>query len=584
MINWKDISTKNKISGTIKTTCPNCSEGRKKKNDPCLSVNLDKGLAKCWHCENISIRDFKESHKKYDLPDQQWRNYTGLSDNIVKWFKSRGISQKTLIETKITEEKYYQPAKQKEMTNIVFNYFEGDVLRNKKYRSSAKDFTQSKNAKKIFYGINDVIGAEECYIVEGEMDKLSMWEIGIKNVISVPNGAKDSSDYFENCEDYLQSIKKFYIAVDMDGPGLSLEQNLIKRLGKYRCVRVNFKNKDANEDLMESPLLLEEGLKNLTEYPIDGTYTAKDIEEDIYNLYDNGYDETLNAGPAFRGMNEVFSLVRGQLTTVTGIPQHGKSNFIEWYVLNMIKSHDLKASFFSPEHFPMAMHQSTFIEKTIGKPFMYSKNHDRLKRDEIKDYNEWSKTRIYLTIPEKAEIPTWDWLFSKFEEQIYRYGIDLFIIDAFNKVKMKDGSLFEINQVLARLTFFCQMHSVNVFLIAHPTKMKMDDQTGKYKIPSLYDVKGSGDFYDQSHNGITVYREYDVEDPHTRVVITKAKYRFQGEQGAEQKFKYNSANGRFYEYGEHPDNFSWFTDLEELKLKAFEDTSDYNGYDPEAGF
>jgi twinkle protein len=39
-----------------------------------------------------------------------------------------------------------------------------------------------------------------------------------------------------------------------------------------------------------------------------------------------------------------------------------------------------------------------------------------------------------LTAPEKNESPTWSWLFEKFKEQIYGYGIDVFVIDAFNKV------------------------------------------------------------------------------------------------------------------------------------------------------
>jgi Toprim domain len=37
--------------GEIRTTCPQCSDGRRKKRDPCLSANLDTGLFLCHHCE-----------------------------------------------------------------------------------------------------------------------------------------------------------------------------------------------------------------------------------------------------------------------------------------------------------------------------------------------------------------------------------------------------------------------------------------------------------------------------------------------------------------------------------------------------
>ncbi len=38
-----------KNSGQVKTQCPKCSQDRKKKSDPCLSVNIDEGV---WNCHN----------------------------------------------------------------------------------------------------------------------------------------------------------------------------------------------------------------------------------------------------------------------------------------------------------------------------------------------------------------------------------------------------------------------------------------------------------------------------------------------------------------------------------------------------
>ena len=33
-----------------KTKCPKCSHKRKNKSDPCLSVNIEKGVYNCHHC------------------------------------------------------------------------------------------------------------------------------------------------------------------------------------------------------------------------------------------------------------------------------------------------------------------------------------------------------------------------------------------------------------------------------------------------------------------------------------------------------------------------------------------------------
>jgi twinkle protein len=354
MINWQELDLKGKSTGQIKIKCPACIERRSNKSDRSLSVNIDKGVAKCHYCEEVSIREFKEV-SSYNQPDQKWMNYTNLSDGMVKYFKSRGISQSTLIECKITEEKYYQPSLEKEVNNIVFNYFEGDTLVNKKYRSGNKKFTQSKNTKNIFYGINDIIGLDEVYIVEGEIDKLSLWEIGIKNCISVPNGANNNDDVWINCERYFEYTKKFLIATDNDDKGNAVAEKIAQRLGRWRCERIQFKNKDANDDLKESVLVLEESLKSGKRYPVSGTFTTKDLLDDILELHSKGIPETISPkSKYFAGMENVFTIMKGHLITVTGIPSHGKSSFTDWYVMNLIANHGMTGSWFPPEHSPMA--------------------------------------------------------------------------------------------------------------------------------------------------------------------------------------------------------------------------------------
>ena len=71
----------------------------------------------------------------------------------------------------------------------------------------------------------------------------------------------------------------------------------------------------------------------------------------------------------FGDLKDTFTVMRGHLVTCTGVPSHGKSNFTEWYVLNLVRDYKMKVSFFSPEHHPFELHHSTFIEKTYGKNF-----------------------------------------------------------------------------------------------------------------------------------------------------------------------------------------------------------------------
>lgn len=553
---WSLIDDRGKTTGSGKLKCPVCIDNRSNKADKSLYVHYGSGVAKCFYCDGLSFRDSvqKETEKDYKLPEQSWKNYTSLSDNVVKFFEGRKIQQFTLNEMGVTEEKFYQPKFKKEVNNIVFNFFEGETVVNKKYRGPEKSFTQSQGTKSIFYNINAAIGQKEVYIVEGEIDCLSLVQIGIKNAISVPNGANDNDAYWVNSEPYMKGVEKFYIGTDNDTKGNELAEKIAQRLGRYRCERINFTGKDANEDLMSG--CLEESIKNTSKYPVSGTFKVFDLYDKMIELYDNGLPPVISPKhPSFGNLKNIFTVMRGHLITGTGIPSHGKSNFTEWYVLNLVNDYDMKASFFSPEHQPMEIHQSTFVEKYCGKS--YFKDFDdvpRVSKIDIAKYAEWANERIYLTSPEDGAFATWDWLFEKFKEQMFNFGIDVFVIDAYNKVE-HTGNRSErerINNVLTRLTSFAQQNNVIIFLIAHPTKMQLQDN-GLYKVPDLYSVSGSADFRNQTHDGYCIYRHFENKETgaagYTTFVNLKVKMKFQGEIGAKVDYSYHLPSGRYYEMG-----------------------------------
>ena len=547
ILDWNILPFK-KQRGKEKLRCPNCDSQRSDKKDKSLSINHNDGYGKCHYCDALVFKeDVKEkTEKEYKLPRQDWKNYTELSDNMVKYLEKRKISQSTAIELGLTEEKYYQPSKQKEVTNLVFNFFEGNTLVNKKYRSGDKKFTQSAGSKSIFYNINSILGKDECYIVEGEMDVLAMYETGFKNVISVPNGANDNDDYWINSENYIKGIEKFVIAVDNDEKGNDLKEKIAQRLGRYRCTYIEWNGKDANDDLISGKI--QESVKGKKRFPVSGTLTMGEVQDDVYDLYENGLPDTISPkSRAFGNLNKIFSVMRGQLTTVTGIPSHGKSNFNDWYVLNMVKDHGLKASWFSPEHSPISLYNVNFIEKISGVNFWGKSNGlpvARISKEEIAKSIDWANEKLYFTIADKDNFPTWDWIFDKFKEQMYTFGVDIFIVDAFNKVLLPKGNKLDaITEVLTKLTAFAQANNVMVFLVAHPTKMQKKED-GSYSMPTLYDVSGSADFRNMTHNGYTVYRNFD--ESCTDIVNMKTKFGFQGKMGEKEVFEFDMENGRYY--------------------------------------
>jgi twinkle protein len=571
-IEWKTLNFK-KTSGKEKIRCPKCDSQRSDKTDKSLLINHNDGYGKCFYCEALTFKENNQndySEKTYNTPPQEWLNYTKISDNVVKYIeKERRIYQSTLIDLCVTEEIYYQPKKKKEVNNIVFNYFEGEKLVNKKYRSADKCFTQTVGGKPIFYNINAVIGQDEVYIVEGEFDVLALHTFGIKNTISLPSGANDNDEFWKNSERYLKNIKKFIIAVDNDDKGNIVKEKIAQRLGRYRCEYLEFENKDANGDLIKG--VLERTLKNRKKFPVSGTFKVSDIYDNIIDLYDNGLPKTIfPKKERFSGLKDVFTTMRGHLVVGTGIPSHGKSNFVDDYVLNLIDDYDFKASWFTPEHSPMELYQTNIIQKVIGRNFWKDmQGFPRITKEEINQYRDWAEERVYLTDCVNGDFPTWDWLFKTFREQMFSYGIDIFVIDAFNKVILPKGNKIDmINEVLTKLTSFAQTNNVIIFLIAHPTKMKKDEKTGLYECPTLYDVSGSADFRNQTHDGFTIYRYFENNKVGTvnesEFVNQKTKFNFQGKIGESIKLKYCDINGRYYTGNELP--MESFLSSEKLRL------------------
>lgn len=92
---------------------------------------------------------------------------------------------------------------------------------------------QTAGTERILYGLDDVKSSAEIIVVEGEMDKLALEEAGIRNVVSVPDGApqrvKDGDlpppeadtkfQFLWNCRAVLDQAVRIVLATDSDVPG-----------------------------------------------------------------------------------------------------------------------------------------------------------------------------------------------------------------------------------------------------------------------------------------------------------------------------------------------------------------------------
>jgi twinkle protein len=527
-----------KTSGEVQTLCPQCSHTRKKKTDKCLSVNLDKKAWYCQHCTWKGAIIDRPEVVKYELPE--WKNNTTLSDKVLKWFEGRRITAATLNKMQITEQVEWMPQVSKEVNCICFNYFYEGQLINTKYRDGAKHFKMHKGAELIPYNIDCLATAKEVWIVEGEMDALSLIEAGIENVISVPNGAQPNLTFFDRFMPSFDHIEKIHIAVDNDAPGIELRNAIAERFGKDKCDYIVFNDcKDANEFLLlNGAFALRDAANSFTEFPLVGVFSITDFLPDIENLYNYGLPAGADTG--MWGFDQHLKFHKGYLTTITGVPGHGKSDFLDHIIVKLLQRHGWKGAFYSPENRPTELHISKLLKKISQRPFM---GQDRMTQDEIYEALYLLENSIYFVKPEKDF--TLESILSKVAELKNRRNIDWFVIDAWNKLEHQysESETKYIGQSLDKLVNFCERYNVHCFLVAHPRKIAKRD--GKnYDIPTLYDIAGSANFFNKTDNGITVYRNFDNNT--VEVHIQKVKFSHWGKVG-QQNFTYDTATGLYVE-------------------------------------
>ena len=538
--------------------CPLCSTYRQPKNTKkqCASYDWERGLGTCHNCDTtFQIHTYQRkgaSEKTYVRPDanitlaqhdhKEELHWGDEPTKVEEWFNGRGISRKTLNDIGVYEGPEFMPQTGKTENTIQFNYFMGDQLINIKYRDGRKNFKLYKGAEKVFYNINSVVGYDWCVIAEGEMDVLALHEAGVPNTISVPNVATLSSnnlDYLDNCIDYLEDKTKIVLAVDADPAGQALKQEFIRRLGAEVCFLIDFKDcKDANEYLLKYGAdKLKKAIYKATQVPLEGVSTLYDIEDELKDFVKNGFKPGYQIGLA--NFDKIFSTYTGHFITVTGIPSSGKSDFVDQMVVGYNNLYGWKTAFASPENQPTYLHAHKLMRKVWQDMPLPGDIGGKIWDKVTSHVND----NFYFIDMDKYSLES---VLRKGAELVKRKGIKCLVIDPYNKVRDVNAASDDVNRYtmdyLSKIETFCRKYDVLVFIVAHPTKMYKGND-GKIEEPTMYNIKGGGEWYDASYHGLLVHRDYEAKT--TKVKVLKVKFQNLGENGAESYFTWEPKSGSF---------------------------------------
>ena len=297
----------------------------------------------------------------------------------------------------------------------------------------------------------------------------------------------------------------------------------------------------------------EEGM-TLYDEDVETQELKEDVEDGLIN-YSKFYDsivEVIKEGDrvgneiSLKNFADVFRFKGTGILTTTGIPGHGKTEFVDAMLVDLARMYDESSLIIGFEQTPEE-HLIKLARKMIGanitcETWWHEKN-EGIFKDNYRFITDKIKHIDIKEVGGKVEsilMKSASWVQNEREKgNNPRYVV----IDPFNMLSVsgKVSGHEKAEEILRQLTHFSHQMGVMVILVAHPFKMKKDEKTGEYDIPDFYSVKGSSAFFEMSYHGITIYRINGM----VLVRILKVKQNNLGDAGSDVWFMYDKPSGRY---------------------------------------
>ena len=580
-----------------RTICPDCSPGRHRSNVNLPVLSWSRGdLGSVYHCHHCgskgvvlppkdnyrNVYDYRESESEViDLSDLDFLFDTDppvpavvidpipapptvevkperkLMQQHLDYLLRRGISEETANLGRLSSTRKFLRSGGGDQEVIAFPFYDLDGnLASSKYRSSAtKAFAQDTGAGGLLYGLHQKFDTTRPLVIcEGEMDSISVAQAGIPNWVSVPAGApvkaeKGNSQRFSwiaELEEFLGRFSMYVLCVDADTPGKNLGEELARRLGRSRCMSVAYPSdsKDANDVLVKHGQdVLRQVLLDARPIPLTALHTADHYADQVMDLFIKGDGRGESTG--FAGVDQLYTVARGQMTVVTGIPSSGKSNFLDQIMVNLAHREGWKFAIASMENEP-AKHISKLSEMHIKKPF-YNQWPGSMSKAEAQAEIAWChKHFTFIDFASSRELPTVDAMLDRANAAVLRYGVDGLVIDPYNCLDLgrnqTQSETESVSLMLSKVSAFAKASNVHVWFVAHPAKMMNQGTTPI--VPGGYEISGSAHWYNKTDCGLTVHRK--DQDGYVELHVWKCRFKWVGKQGMT-RLKYDIPTGTYYE-------------------------------------
>ena len=471
-------------------------------------------------CHEILFEEKNKQHLEYILKERN------LSLETIKHFKI-GLRSKFKSKTSGT----YDAG-----PHLVFPAFEDGNLCFIKYRcldpEKKPKWRREEGGKTVLFNgdITTDYDYDEIFIAESEIDSMSLWSAGLKNVVGLTAGA-DSFD--EEWIDQLSRYEKVYLVLDNDEPGQMGAKKIASRLGLGRCYNILLPQdvKDPNEYFQKYSRKDFDGLISKAKlFNLEEVKTLHDIIQD--HLSDLENDIVLEEGyqTGYKSLDSVLGNIKGgNLVVIAARPKVGKTTF----AMNLIKNH-VKLYGHPTFNYQCEMEPSDMVSGYVGMSLPYKDFPDLpavrrgsdgkpefRSKSEMEEYKDAKNKRIstikdvYLKLPTRKLISYHPKSQAELElgkvcdiirKAVQRYGCKFVVFDNLHFLCRGKDAKEQIEMCTQAFKMLARELDIVFVCVTHPRK------TNHNKELDNDDLKESGSIFQDADAVVLLHRDELDED------------------------------------------------------------------------
>lgn len=236
---------------------------------------------------------------------------------------------------------------------------------------------------------------------------------------------------------------------------------------------------------------------------------ADDVRAAALRIKNHGYEKADSIG-----IPEIdFKIRRGEVTLLSGIGNHGKSQWLKEIQLCDHLVNKTMWCTYAPEEYGADEYYHDFVEMYEGARLTPTSGYGISDEAYLHKYDYIGRNFFYYY--PKTFIPTTDELLEQWLKMHITNGVTRFACDPYNRIKKvggngRDDQYLEVD--LDKYDRFAKQTQTAVFIVAHPKSLEKNGQKD-YACPDVFDLAGGAMWNNKMDNIMVYHRPFKTTDP-----------------------------------------------------------------------